>query len=146
MKKILFVCYGNICRSPMAMFIMRDLSKKYNLNLVIESRATSREEIGNDMYYLSQQKLKEKGIPFTSHRACQIINNDLVEYDLIYCMEQSNINDLKRIFVGKDLNNVYLLDDAGIADPWYSRNFEVAYSQIYAGCLRIINDLREGII
>lgn len=141
MKKILFVCYGNICRSPMAMFIMKDLAKKHNLDLIIESRATSREEIGNDMYYLSQQKLLEKGISFNKHQAQQISINDLVDYDLIYCMEQRNINDLEKLFNQRNLKNVYLLNDSDIADPWYSRNFELAYNQIYNGCLKVLSDI-----
>lgn len=141
MKKILFVCYGNICRSPMAMFIMRDLAKQHNLNLLIESRATSREEIGNDMYYLAQQKLQQKTIPFNGHQARQITIQDIVEYDLIYCMEQRNINDLKRLFPQQSFNNVYLLADIDIADPWYTRDFEVTYNQIYNGCLKILNKI-----
>ncbi len=141
MKKILFICYGNICRSPMAEFIFKKLVKERGLdgNFHIESVATSREEIGNDIYYLAKQKLKEKGVPFTAHRARQLRIDDYDNFDYLIGMEKYNIDALKKI-VGIDYSNkvTRLLDytdnPRDIADPWGTGLFEKAYQEIYEGC------------
>lgn len=148
MKKILFVCYGNICRSPMAEAIMIHLLKEKNLNdkFYIESAATSREEIGNDIYPLAKQKLIEKGIRFASRRARQLRIDDYDKFDYIIGMEMHNIYDIKDI-IGLDCNNkvVRLLDyttnPRDISDPWGTGMFEEAYNDIYEGCVSLLNYL-----
>ena len=99
MVKIMFVCLGNICRSPMAKFIMKDIVTKKGLSdkIYIDSSATSTEEIGNDMYSPAKRKLSEKGIPYTYHEAKQFTRNDYTNFDLIICMESRNIISLNRI-------------------------------------------------
>lgn len=139
--RVLFICYGNICRSPMAMFILRDLAKKRGVSINVDSAATSREEIGNDMYYLSQDILNQKGIEFSKHIARQVTVKDLADYDYIFCMEKRNKRDLEYLFGVDKVAKVQLLNSEDIADPWYSRNFELAFSQIYSGCLAFIDRL-----
>ena len=146
MKKILFVCYGNICRSPMAEAIMLHLLKERHLetNFYVESAATSSEELGSDIYYLAKQKLIEKGILFAPRRARQLRVDDYDEFDYIIGMEMHNIYDIKDI-IGVDHNNkvVRLLDytdkPRDISDPWYSGKFEEVYNDIYDGCVALLD-------
>lgn len=150
MKKILFVCYGNICRSPMAEMIMKKLVKDENLEneFYIESAATSKEEIGSDIYSLARQKLIEKGIPLEARRARQLRIDDYDNFDYIIGMEASNISAIKNI-VGLDHNNkvLRLLDytdtPRNISDPWYSGKFEEVYNEIYEGCVSFLDYLKE---
>lgn len=137
----MFVCLGNICRSPMAEFIFKDMIDKKGLSkdFIIKSTATSYEEIGNDIYYLAKDKLLQKNIPFTKRKATRITKEDYSKYDFIIGMEKMNISNIKRI-VGEDVDNkIYRLLDFSdnprdIADPWYTGNFELAYSEIVEGC------------
>lgn len=148
MKKILFVCYGNICRSPMAEAIMLHLlkEKKMEDQFYIESAATSREEIGNDIYPLAKQKLIEKGILFAPRRARQLRADDYDNFDYIIGMEMYNIYDIKNI-IGLDHNNkvARLLDYTNsprdINDPWGTGLFEEAYNDIYEGCVAFLDYL-----
>lgn len=150
MKKILFVCYGNICRSPMAEAVMLHLLKERHLEtkFYIESAATSSEELGSDIYYLAKQKLIEKGIHFAPRRARQIRIDDYDNFDYIIGMEMHNIYDIKDI-IGVDHNNkvMRLLDytdkPRDISDPWYSGNFEQAYNDIHDGCVALLDYLEK---
>ena len=144
MIKIMFVCYGNICRSPMAEFIMKDLVKKRDFlnKFIIESRSTSTEEIGNDMYYLAKEKLKEKNIPFNKREARQLTKNDYNNFDYIIGMEDFNVKSIKRIVM--DDRKVYKLLDftdksKDIDDPWYTRDFETTYKKICEGCSSLLD-------
>ena len=131
MKKLLFVCHGNICRSPMAEFVMKDLMKKAGLEsqFRIESAATSREEIGNSVYPPARRKLAEHGISCEGHAARQLTNQDYEEYDLLIGMDQANLRSMYRICGGDFSDKMSLLmehtDHPGdVADPWYTGDFE----------------------
>jgi protein-tyrosine phosphatase len=141
MIKILFVCHGNICRSPMAQYVMQDLVNKKSLTdcFYIDSAATSTEEIGNGVHYGTRGKLHEMGIPLGNHRAVQLKRSDYDEYDYIIGMDQWNRKNMLRI-LGKDpRNKVSLLLDFAeqprdIADPWYTGNFDITFDDILEGC------------
>lgn len=138
--KILFVCYGNICRSPMAEYILKDMVKKQKIGdqFDIDSAATSREEIGNDIHYGTRNKLREKKIPCGNHKARQITKEDYKKFDYIIGMEEANIRSIKKI-VGEDKENkIFRLLDFSktprdIADPWYTANFDKTYEDIVEG-------------
>ncbi len=139
MKKVMFLCHGNICRSPMAEFIFKDISKQYKDKLIIESKAVTNEEIGNSIYPKAQAKLREKGIPFDNHRASRITKQDYEDFDYIIVMEQYNVLRLMNIIGSDYQNKVYRLLDftsktGDIEDPWYSGNFEKVFNQIKEGC------------
>lgn len=139
MTRILFLCHGNICRSPMAEFIFKDISKEYKDKLFIDSKAVSREEIGKPIYLPAQRKLREKNIPFCDRRSSQITINDYKNFDYIIVMEEYNIPRLMNIIGTDTEKKVYKLLDftdkkGDIEDPWYSGNFEKVFSQIYEGC------------
>ena len=104
----------------------------------MESKATSSEELGNDLYYLAKEKLDEKNIPYTKHIARKINKDDYLSYDFIYGMDNENTYNMTSIF--NDGKKVSLLNGV-ISDPWYTRDFEKAYNEIYEGCKRILNDV-----
>ena len=150
MKKILFVCHGNICRSPMAEFVMKNLVKNAGLEkeFIIDSAATSTEEIGNGMHYGTRTKLSQMGIPYDDHRARQITRADADAYDLIIGMDQENLFYMDRILGSGARPKIHLLLEwAGlkrdIADPWYTGNFEQTYDDIDLGCRALLDDLSK---
>lgn len=142
MIKILFVCHGNICRSPMAEFVMKDLVRQAGLadNFHIESAATSREELGNPVYPSAQAKLAQHGIGCAGKTARQLKAQDYAAYDLLLGMDLANIINMKRICGGDPENKIcLLLDYAGrtgqeVADPWYTGDFEATWQDVLAGC------------
>ena len=150
MKKLLFVCHGNICRSPMAEFVMKDLVKKAVLEsqFHIESAATSREEIGSPVYPPARRKLAEHGISCEGHAARQLTNQDYEEYDLLIGMDQANLRSMYRICGGDFSDKMSLLmehtDHPGdVADPWYTGDFEATWQDVLAGCQGLLKKLIE---
>ena len=140
MIKILFVCHGNICRSPMAEYVMQDLVKKEGLEDWIEvaSAATSREEIGNDVHYGTKNKLAEVGIPCPKRAARQMTKQDYAAYDYLIGMDEWNIKNMNRIVGGDPQGKIYkLLTFAGsgrdVADPWYTGDFDATYRDVTEG-------------
>ena len=107
MIKILFICHGNICRSVSAQYIMEDLAKKNGVELYVSSAATSREEIGNDIYSPAKRKLKEKGVPFSRHYARQATMSDYLSYDYLICMDENNMRNLNRMFNNDPDHKIY---------------------------------------
>lgn len=153
MYKILFVCHGNICRSAMSEFIMKDIINKRGLadKIQVSSAATSREEIGNDMYPPAKRKLDKEHIPYTRRQARQITQADYAQHDCILCMEEFNIRNLKRIIPSDPDNKIHLLLDYSdslrdISDPWFTGDFDKAYDDITEGCKNLLKYLHtEGI-
>ena len=148
MKKILFICHGNICRSPMAEFAMKDLVQKAGLasQFYIESAATSREEIGNPVYPPARRKLAEHGISCEGHAARQLTSRDYGEYDLLIGMDEANLRNMHRI-CGEDCSGkMSLLMDhttrpGGVADPWYTGDFEATWRDVLEDCQGLLKEL-----
>ena len=148
MIKIMFVCHGNICRSPMAEFVMKDLVKESSLDFYIASSATSREEIGNDVHYGTKRKLREVGIPFGPREAIQLTAKDYKNYDYIIGMDTMNIRNILRIIGSDPQEKVYkLLDFCGggdVADPWYTGDFDVTYRDVVRGCKALLECVMQN--
>lgn len=148
MIRILFVCHGNICRSPMAQFVMQHMvnQKRLNNQFVIDSAATSQEEIGNEVHYGTKCKLEQMHIPYSFHASRQLTKYDYDHYDLIIGMDNANLYNMWRI-LGKDDKCSTLLSFANrnkdIADPWYTGNFDATYNDVWEGCDALLNYLIE---
>lgn len=150
MTNVLFVCHGNICRSTMAEFVLKDMVKKRNIadEFYIASCATSREEIGNDTHRGTKKKLTEMKIPFTPRRAVQITKADYDKYDYILCMDRNNIRNITRIIPADKEGKIKKLLDFStkprdIADPWYTGNFDETFDDIVEGCEAFLKYLNK---
>jgi len=143
MIKICFVCLGNICRSPMAEYMMKSFLKKKgeDINYYITSRGTSSEEEGNDLYPPVKKILDLYGIDYDKHVAKKIVKEDYYKYDYFVCMEMSNKESLLRIFQVEDSSKIILLLDRDISDPWYTRDFESAFRDIDIGIISLYKKL-----
>ena len=141
MKTVLFVCHGNICRSPMAEFVLKDMVKKAGRagEFQIASVATSREELGNPVYPPARRELNSHGIACDGHRARQITRADVEGYDYIYYMDSNNARNLARLFPGETKFMPFL--SRNVADPWYSGDFTQTWEDVVEGCARILNEL-----
>ena len=153
MIKIMFVCHGNICRSPMAEFIMKDMLKKANIPSVVESSATSTEEIwngvGNPVYPPAKAELLQHGLTCEGKRAVQLKREDYEKYDLFVGMDSANIRNMHRILGGDKDGKIRKLMDyttrgGDVADPWYSDRFDVAYRDIYDGCKALLEIIKNN--
>ena len=142
MKKILFVCHGNICRSPMAEFIMKDMVKKAGREkeFIIDSVAVSREEEGNPVYPPARRELHKRGIACDGHKARRITEKELDSFDYIYYMDSRNWQYLTRLF-GEKAAKCQPLLSRDVADPYYCGGFEQTYQDIEEGCRRILEEL-----
>ena len=141
MTRVLFVCHGNICRSPMAEFVMKDMVEKAGLarEIRVASAATTTEEIGNPVYPPARRKLAEHGISCEGKTARQMCWPDYERFDLIIGMDQENLYDMRRICLGDHEGKIHLLMDytdrpGDVADPWYTRDFETTWRDVEDGC------------
>ena len=148
MTKILFVCHGNICRSPMAEFVMKDLVQKAGrtADFYIESAATSTEEIGNALYPPARRKLAEHGISCAGKTARQLIRSDYDRFDLLVGMDEWNHRNMTRICGGDPDGKIHLLMDftsrpGDVADPWYTRDFQATWRDVLEGCTALLDKL-----
>lgn len=149
MKKILFVCHGNICRSTMAEMVFKYLVKNAGLekDFFIDSAATSTEEIGNGVHYGTKAKLREQGIPCENHRARQITTKDYETFDLLIGMDEENITNMERKWHNDPDGKIKtLLSFAGssraIADPWYTGNFDETFDDVMEGCKALLEEIK----
>ncbi len=152
MVKILFICHGNICRSPMAEFMMKAAVRAAGLEarFQVDSAAVSREEIGNPIYPPAQRQLRAHGVPFDNHRARQMTRGDYDAYDLLVGMDGSNLAAMRRICGGDPDGKLRLLMEytgtvRDVADPWYTGNFDAAWRDIESGCRALLNALRPSL-
>ena len=150
MTRILFICLGNICRSPMAEFVMKDMVKRAGAadQFEIASAATSREEVGNTVYPPARQKLAEHGISCKGKTARQLCAEDYSYYDLLIGMEKVNLRSMQRICGGDPKGKMHLLLDGtanphDVADPWYTGDFDAAWHDIEIGCRSLLEKLTK---
>ena len=143
MVKVLFVCHGNICRSPMGEYVLRDMVKKAGMadRFEIASAAVSTEELGNPVYPPARRELKCHGIDCAGHRARQITRRDLDYYDRILYMDRSNERWLNRMFPGQWQKKCRPLLDRDVADPWYTGDFTATWEDICEGCRKLMEEL-----
>lgn len=141
MKKLCFVCLGNICRSPMAEFIMKDLAGD---RLWVESRGTSDWEHGNPIHSGTQRKLREKGIAFDQAKTSQqLTKSDLADFDVILALDEQNLADILDLSGGQFDQKIFLLGNKGVPDPWYSGDFQETYELVTAACRRWLDKIEE---
>lgn len=148
MHRVMFICHGNICRSPMAEFILRKMviDKGIGENFYIASSATSTEEIGNPVYPPARAELKKHGIDTLGKVAVRFTPNDYDKYDLVILMDNNNLRNIFRIIDSDPEGKIHKLMDytsrgGEVADPWYCGNFDKTYSDIYDGCVGLLKHL-----
>ena len=141
MIKILFICHGNICRSPMGQYILQDMVSKAGraAEFEIDSAAVSREEIGNGVYPPAQRELERRGVPCGGHRARQVTMEDYRHFDRIYYMDKSNARFLDRL-LPRDPDKISPLLSRDVADPWYTGDFTQTYEDLAEGCRKILEE------
>lgn len=142
----MMVCHGNICRSPMAEFVMKDYIRKKNLenDILVESSGTSTEEVGNGIHPGTERILVRHGIPYDNHRARQVTQKDYDTFDVFYCMDDFNMQNMKRMFKGDPNKKIeMLIPSRNIADPWYTGDFEITYKDIVEGCKQRLCELSD---
>ena len=147
MIKLLFICHGNICRSPMAEFVMKRLVEQAGLSeqFEIASAATSTEELGKPVYPMARQELAKHGIGCPGHQARQLTPDDYQRFDLIVGMDRDNIEQATRILQGDPDGKVrFLLPDREVADPWYTRDFRTAWLDINEGCQALLDNMQPN--
>ena len=149
MKKILFICHGNICRSTMAEYVMKHLVKQAGREgeFYIDSAATSTEEIGNGVHHGTRRKLAQVGIPCGDHRARQVTWKDYESFDLIIGMDNNNIRNLNRMLKGDPNGKITMMLDytdrpGEVADPWYTGDFDATYRDVLEGCTELLKQLK----
>ena len=144
MIKICFVCLGNICRSPMAEFILKEKVKKMNIeeDFLITSRATSYEEVGNYMHRGTKEILNKNNISYTNHISTRLEKEDYDNYDYFICMDDSNVINTLRIFNTDPNHKIIKLLNRDVKDPWYTGNFEETYKDINYGLDKLIEKIK----
>ncbi len=156
MTKIMFICHGNICRSPMAEFIFKDMIQRKGISdkFFVSSSATSTEEIwngrGNPVYPPAREELSKHGLSCDGKRAVQLQKSDYDKYDLFVCMDGNNVRNTLRILGSDPQNKIHKLMDytsrgGDVADPWYSDRFDIAYNDIYEGCEALLSEFEHEI-
>lgn len=152
MTKILFVCLGNICRSPMAEYVMKDLVRREGLveHFIIDSAATSNEEHGNPVYPPARRLLQQHGIDCSGHAAHQLQRADYDRYDLLIGMEERNLNNMRRICGGDPAGKMHRLLNftqrpGDVADPYYTGDFEATWRDVNDGCRALLDLLKKGL-
>ena len=150
MIRVCFICHGNICRSPMAEFIFKDMVEKQNISrqFYIASAATSREEIGNPVHPGTVRTLQKENIPVVPHQAVQMRASDYEEYDYLIGMDSANLRNMRRIVGSDPEKKMFLLlkfagEEGDIADPWYTGNFEDTYRDVRLGCEGLLKYLSK---
>ena len=150
MIKVLFICHGNICRSPMAEFVFQDIVKEQGLSahFKIASAATSSEELGNPVHYGTRRKLAEQGISCEGKRAVRLQSSDYADYDYLIAMDDYNLSNMHHMLGTDPLHKMYLLLDfsqhpRAIADPWYTGDFDQTYADILEGCNGLLAYLKQ---
>ena len=140
MIKVLFVCHGNICRSPMGEYVLKDMVKRAGVahKFQIASAAVSREEIGNPVYPPARRELAKHGISCDGHAAHHITQKEYEQYDYIYYMDRSNFRYLQRLL--KDTEKCFPLIDRDVADPWYTGDFTQTWNDVVEGCTKIMEE------
>ena len=149
MIRVLFVCHGNICRSPMAEFVLKDMVARAGISdqFSIASAATSTEEIGNPVYPPAKRMLAQHGISSDGKTARQIRKSDYTQYDIIIGMDDANMRNMRRAFGGDPENKLHLMMDytarkgTSVADPWYTGDFQATWRDVYDGCHGLLESL-----
>ena len=145
--RVLFVCHGNICRSPMAEFVLKDLAKKARRDdLIIASAGTSTEELGCDTHHGTKKELKAHNIEFFPRHARQVAKNEYENWDIFVVMDSANKRNLERIFGADPQGKIakmmsFVGSSADVADPWYTGNFELTFSDIYKACKALLEKI-----